>query len=97
MSKKQIARAKLPKQKETKEVTEHSETLQKMRWDIATISPEKQLKRCANCMKSYVFRELWIYEYRSLAELMQTLNRLKQYIAVASGLFQYFELPRKHI
>ena len=77
LNKIKIARDKLPRWRQIKDVPGYNEYFQKILLDIPNITIEEQLDRCARGLKSYIWKELCTKEYNSLGELMKDAERVK--------------------
>ena len=76
-NKTKIARDKLAKWKQIKDVSSFNEYFQKILLDIPNITTEQKIDRYSRGLKSYIWRELCTKEYASLSELMRDAERIE--------------------
>ena len=72
-----IARDKLAKWKQIKDVGSFNEDFQKILLDIPSITTEEQIDRYARGLKPFIWRELCTREYNSLTDLMRDAERVE--------------------
>lgn len=77
LNKIKIARDKLARWKQIKDVSSFNEDFQKILLDIPTITIEEQLDRYARGLKHYIWKELCTKEYTSLGDLMKDAERVE--------------------
>ncbi len=77
LNKIKIARDKLARRKQIKDVSSLNENFQKILFDIAAINIEEQLDRYARGLKTDIWRELCTKEYSSLIELTHDSERVE--------------------
>ena len=77
LNKIKIARDKLARWRQVKDVPAYNEDFQKILLDIPTITVEEQLDRYARGLRSYIWKELCTKEYTSLGELMRDAERVE--------------------
>ena len=77
LNKEKIARDKLAKWKQLRDVTSFNEDFQKILLDIPNISIDEQLDRYLRGLKSYIYRDLCTREYTRLADVMRDAERIE--------------------
>ena len=77
LNKIKIARDKLERWRQIKDVPAFNEDFQKILLDIPNITIEEQIDRYARGLKNYIWRELCTKEYASLSELMKDAERVE--------------------
>lgn len=77
LNKSKIARDKLARWKQVKDVSSFNEDFQRILLDIPSITVEEQLDRYTRGLKSYIWKELCTNEYTSLSELMKDAERVE--------------------
>ena len=77
LNKEKIARDKLARWKQLKDVSSFNEDFQKILLDIPNISLDEQLDRYLRGLKSYIYRDLCTHEYTRLADVMRDAERIE--------------------
>lgn len=77
VNKEKLARDKLSKWKQFKDVQQYNEDFLKIVLDIPNISMEEQLDRYTRGLRSYIWKELCTNEYKSLTEAMKDAERVE--------------------
>ena len=77
LNKEKVARDKLAKWKQLKDVASFNDDFQKILLDIPNISSEEQIDRYTRGLKPYIWRELCTKEYTRLSDAMKDAERIE--------------------
>lgn len=77
LNKEKVARDKLAKWKQLKDVVSFNDDFQRIILDIPHISVEEQIDRYTRGLKSYIWKELCTNEYDKLADAMRDAERVE--------------------
>ena len=77
LNKEKIARDKLARWKQIKDVSSFNEDFNKILLDIPDIGPKDQIDRYSRGLKSYIWKALCTKEYETLTDLMRDAERIE--------------------
>ena len=77
LNKEKIARDKLARWKQIKDVSTFNDDFQRIMLDIPNISMEEQIDRYTRGLKSYIWKELCTKDYKELTEAMRDAERVE--------------------
>ena len=77
INKEKLARDKLHRWKQMKDVQMYNEDFQKIILDIPTISKEEQIDRYTRGLKPYIWREMCTKDYKELVEAMRDTEKIE--------------------
>lgn len=77
LNKVKVARDKLAKWKQIKDVSSFNDDFQRIILDIPNISIEEQIDRYTRGLKAYIWKELCTKEYRTLSDAMRDAERVE--------------------
>ena len=92
LNKEKVARDKLAKWKQLKDVVSFNEDFQRILLDIPNISNDEQIDRYTRALKPYIFKEICTREYEKLADAMRDAERVESAYKRVSG-----KQPGKHM